>query len=75
MILRNFNRPGSTEPGLVSKGLLLRECMVFMERKGMKRCAFGRAAAGDPNLIRKMHERLPSDVTVARVRRYLDANV
>ena len=74
MILRNFTSPGSTEPGLVSKGLLLRECLTFMEAKGMKRCAFGRAAAGDPNLIRVMHERMPSEATVARIRRYLDAN-
>jgi hypothetical protein len=74
MILRNFSSPGSTEPGLVSTGSLLRECQKYMERKGINKTTFGRLATGDTNLINRMARTAPSSKTARRVREYMERN-
>jgi hypothetical protein len=74
MILRNSSRPGSTEPGHVSSGSLLRECQKYMERKGIKKIVFGRLATNDPNLINRMARGKVAPIVANRVRAYMERN-
>lgn len=74
MIVRNFQQPGSTEPGLVSTGSLLRECQKYIERKNLKKTVFSRMATGDPNFMNRLARGDNRGYAVDRALAYMAAN-